>query len=231
MADNIHAGHRERLKDEFLNGAFGENTPDHKWLELLLFYCIPQKDTNPIAHDLINRFKSINGVFEASIEELTEINGISKNGAVLLKMIIPLARKCEINKSRLVANCLSTDNIGDYILSQFYGLTKERFGIALLDPMQKIITFKFLSEGDIAEVGVSIKTIAKFVLDNDAYYVVLAHNHPKSFALPSKSDIDATIKIKETLSKLNVRLLDHIIISENDYVSLNQSREYSYIFK
>ena len=99
MADNIHAGHRERLKDEFLNGAFGENTPDHKWLELLLFYCIPQKDTNPIAHDLINRFKSINGVFEASIEELTEINGISKNGAVLLKMIIPLARKCEINKT------------------------------------------------------------------------------------------------------------------------------------
>ena len=84
--NNVHSGHRQRLKDRFLqNGADGFEK--HQLLELLLFYGIPQKDTNPIAHELINRFGSIRGVFEASIEALCEVDGISAHTATLIKLI------------------------------------------------------------------------------------------------------------------------------------------------
>lgn len=231
LADNIHEGHRDRLKNEFINGGFNDNTPDYKWLELLLFYSIPQKDTNPLAHELINRFKSLTGVLEAPIEELTKFKGITKNTATLLKLIIPIARKCELEKSETLLLALNPENLYEYVFKQFYGLTTERVGVLLLDIVGRIIDFRFLGEGDISEVGISVRKIVKYALDYDATNLILAHNHPKGFALPSHADINATVQLNDMLRKMNIRLIDHIIISEDDYVSLSQSKEYSFIFK
>ncbi len=231
MGENIHAGHRNRLKKEFLDGNFNSSTPEHKWLELLLFFCIAQKDTNPLAHELIKKYKSLNGVFEAPVKELIEFKGITESNVALLKMIIPLARQCELEKSDNLFKSLNNDNICDYILSRYYGLTTEQMSITCIDPVGRIIDFKFLSEGDIGEVSISTRSIVKYVLDNNASCAIIAHNHPKSFALPSKADIDATIQLSNVLNQVGIRLIDHIIVSENDYVSLAQSREYSYIFK
>lgn len=225
LADNIHKGHRDRLKNEFINGGFNDNTPDYKWLELLLFYAIPQKDTNPLAHELINRFKSLTGVLEAPIEQLTKFKGITKNTATLLKLIIPIARKCELEKSEALLLALNPENLYEYVFKQFYGLTTERVGVLLLDIAGRIIDFSFLGEGDISEVGISVRKIVKYALDYNASNLILAHNHPKSFALPSRADINATVRLNDMLKKMNIRLIDHIIISEDDFVSLSQDRK------
>ncbi|MCQ2455263.1 MAG: hypothetical protein MJ090_03900 [Clostridia bacterium] len=230
MAENIHSGHRERLKKEFLDGNFNSSTPDHKWLELLLFFCINRSDTNPLAHELINKYKTLDAVFEAPVNELIKFNGLTKNNVPLLKMIIPLARKIELQKSDNIFNALHPDNINEYVLSRFYGLTTEQMGIVCIDQLGKIIDFKFLSEGDIGEVSISTRNIIKYVLEKNASCVIIAHNHPKSFALPSKADIDATVSLRKILEQINVRLIDHIIVSGSDYVSLAQSQEYKSIF-
>ena len=231
MGENLHSGHRSRVKNEFLSGNFNNNTPDHKWLELLLFFCIMQSDTNPLAHELINKYKTLNGVFEAPVKELIEFKGLTESNVVLLKMIIPLARQCELERSNSIFKTLKPDNICDYILSRYYGLTTEQMSVTCIDATGRIVDFMFLSEGDIGEVSISARKIVKYVLDNDTSCVVIAHNHPKSFALPSKSDIDATIRLSDILSQVGIRLIDHIIVSDGDYVSLAQSRDYSYIFK
>ena len=230
MSDNIHKGHRARIKDDFLNGAFGDNTPDYKWLELLLFYCIPQKDTNPLAHELINKYKSLSGVFEAPISELTSINGISENSAILLKMILPLARKYVLQKNISLFEYSDREQIELYISKQFFGLENERVGVLLLNQIGKPVAFKFLNQGDFCEVGVSAREIVRFALDKNAQSLILAHNHPKNYALPSDDDVSATESIISTLAKLNIRVIDHIIISGTDYVSLAQSEKYSYMF-
>ncbi len=231
MSNNIHDGHRERLKAEFLNGGFNNDTPPHKWLELLLFYSVTRKDTNPLAHELISKYKTLNGVLEAPVSELIKFDGLTKNNVGLLKMIIPIARQCEIQKGAELLNSLTPQDTGDYILSKFYGLESERFGVAFINQMGRIADFKFIGNGDIAQIGVSVREIVKYVMEFDASCIVIAHNHPTGFALPSSTDIETTKNLCDILSRINVRLLDHIIISNNDYVSLANSRDYEHIFK
>ena len=231
MADNIHKGHRDRLKKEFLNGFFGDSTPDHKWLELLLFYCIPQRDTNPLAHELIKKFGSISGVLNAPVEELIKFNGLTENTVVLLKLITPIMRKCELESIAELNPHATSDYIGNIAMKQFYGLQKERLGVFLLGATGKLLGFKFLGEGDLEQVGISIRKIVKYALDNDAQSVILAHNHPGYYALPSDIDLEATANLFKTLGKLNIRLIDHLIVSGKDYVSLAQTPKYQYIFK
>ena len=230
MSDNIHKGHRQRVRNDFLNGAFSDETPDYKWLELLLFYCIPQKDTNEIAHELINKFGSVAGVFDAPVEELVKTKYLSENSAVLLKLIVPLMRRYELEKSRSLFELTSRDDVDKYIAKQFYGLNVERIGVFLLHPTGRIIDFKFLSEGDFCQVGISTREIVKFALEKNSQMLIIAHNHPGGFALPSREDISATENLISTLKKLNIALLDHLIISGTDYVSLAESLKYSYMF-
>ncbi len=231
MEENIHKGHRDRVKKEFLSGAFGDSTPDHKWLELLLFYCLPQGDTNPLAHELINKYKTLNGVFEAPVDELAEFKGITPNNAVLLKMIIPLARKCEINYSNDIIRSVTPESIGDFLLKQYYGLTTEKLGILCLDSVGKVLGFQFIGEGNISEIAISYRAVISYILKLNATNVILCHNHPKSFALPSVTDVETTVKLARMLGEIGISLKDHIIISGNDYISLAQSRDYKDIFE
>ena len=93
---NVHEGHRDRLRQRFLQEGL-ENFQDHNVLELLLFYSIPRKDTNEEAHNLINRFGSLSGVFDASFEELCEVKGIGENSAALIKIMPELFKKYEVD--------------------------------------------------------------------------------------------------------------------------------------
>lgn len=230
MGDNIHKGHRKRLKSEFINNGFDEKTPPHKILELLLFYCIQQKDTNVLAHELIDRFGSISGVLDAPIEELVKFNGLTENSAVLLKLIIPIARIYFIEKGDRNKAFLGLDDIGDFLLDKYRGFTVEKFSILALDPSGRKLSFDFIAEGDIAAVGISIRQIIKYAVNSNATSVVIAHNHPNGMALPSASDVQQTRLIASALSHIDIKLIDHIIISDDDYVSMSQSREYEDIF-
>lgn len=230
MDKNVHDGHRERIRREFLQYGFNENTPPHKILELLLFYCVQRTDTNPIAHELIAKYGSVAGVLDAPVEELAAFKGLSERSAVLIKMIMPIARRYLYDKSEQKPMFCSLDAIGKYILMRYTGETQEKIGVMCLDAKGNLISFDFLGEGDIASVGLSFRDLAATVLRGNATAAVLCHNHPSGIAVPSENDVALTKQAAETLSKIGVQLIDHIVIGDTDFVSMAQSERYGYIF-
>ena len=226
---NLHEGHRERMKKEFLANGL-DNLPEHKMLEILLFYCIPRRDTNELAHELIDRYKSLAGVLDAPAEELMEFKGITENGVVLLKLIIPLARAYSLKGDSKEKVFKSVEDIGEYLSKRYFGFREEVFSIVCMDTKGKLLDFKILGEGDINSVGVSTRNIVQIALNSNAVCVVLAHNHPSGIALPSNEDVAITEQVKTALSHIGVRVIDHIIIADNDYISMYQSKKYKHIF-
>lgn len=231
MEENLHAGHRERMKKEFLANGFAPDMPEHKKLELLLFYCIPRIDTNDIAHELLNRYKNIAGVLDAPVDELVTFKGITENNVGILKMIMPLARLYidEKNSSKAVFN--NINEVGDYLLNKFLGFCEENFAVVSLDGKGQFLSFDILSKGDISSVGVSTRDLIQLAFKTNATCIVIAHNHPGGVALPSNEDIAITESVSIALKQIGVRLLDHIIVANGDYVSMNQTSKYQYIFR
>lgn len=230
MLQSIHDGHRERMRKEIMKNGFDMQTPPHKVLEFLLFYSVCRKDTNPIAHALIARFGSISGVLDATVEELTSVEGVSERSALLMKSIMPIAKIYLNEKSEEKAAFAGLDDIGQYALKQYIGMTKERAGIISLDGKGKLLGFDFLSEGDISSVGISFRDVVGLLIKHSASAAVLVHNHPSGIALPSMRDGAITESLAGTLKNIGIYLVDHIIIGAGDFVSMAQSREYSHIF-
>lgn len=231
MGDGLHDGHRERVRQEFLKNGFNENTPPHKILEMLLFYSIPRKDTNEIAHELLNRFGSVAGVLDAPVNQLTEVKGVSLNTAALIKLIIPIARRYSLEKSSKIENYSNVDEVCKYLVQRYFGYTKEVFSVTSFSGSGRMLGFDILGEGNVSEVNVSTREVVETVLKRQAVCAIIAHNHPNGVALPSEEDIAVTRNIQSALRHINIRLLDHIIIGGDDYVSLAQSRLYNDIFE
>lgn len=230
MGKGIHDGHRERVREEFFKNGIPLTMRPHKVLEMMLFYCIPQGDVSVLAHDLIKEFGSLNGVLNASREELVKFSGITDRAVMLFKMFAPVAAFCAAENYGNKFELQDPNHLGQYVFSQFYGLKKEKLGVLLMDGFYRNLGFEFVSEGDFNQTAVPIGTIVKLALNRNASAVVVAHNHPTAYALPSAADIEATERLRDMLADLGIRLYDHIIVEENDYVSLKYSREYSYIF-
>ncbi|MBQ3817425.1 MAG: RadC family protein [Clostridia bacterium] len=231
MAENLHSGHRKRVRQEFLEHGIDENTPAHKIFELLLFYSIPRCDTNEMAHRLLNKFGSVSAVLDADIEDLVQVEGINESSAILIKMIVPLARIYKIEKEEKPAQFTNHNQVGAFLLNRYLGKTEEMLTMICLDDKGTLLSFDIIEKGDISSVGVPMRKIIQIVSRVNANVVILAHNHPSSLALPSNSDITITLMVKEALSHIQVKLLDHIIISNGDYVSMAISKDYAHIFK
>lgn len=222
-AGSVHSGHRERVKELFLKTGLDSFSP-HAVLELLLYYAIPQKDTNPIAHDLMKKFGSLSGVFDAPMEELTKVDGIGKSAAVLLKMVPQLSRLYEENLDRDKKTICDYDEAGQLFVKKFIGRQNEVVMLMLLDSRERILYCDAVNEGSVTAANIYIKTIVRLAVRYNAVYAILAHNHPSGECLPSKQDLDTTRWIFEALGTVEVRLIDHIIIGGNDYVSLANSK-------
>ncbi len=223
-------GHRQRMRKEFLSIGFNENTPDHRMLEFLLFYCVPRIDTNVLAHSLLNKYHTLAGVLDAPIEELMAFPYITETAATLLKLIMPVARKYLCEKQAPVMDFCSLDEVGGFLVSRFAGLLEERVAALFLNTAGGFLGFEFISNGSMDSVGISIKDLLKRTLEKNASVIVLAHNHPSGIALPSASDQYMTEMISETLAHVNIAFADHVVISGEDYVSMAQSSEYAHLF-
>ena len=227
---NLHEGHRKRIRQKFLENGWSESTPPHEILELLLCYSVPRKDTNELAHLLLERFGSVAGVLDASKEELTEFPGITENTYCLFKLIMPLAKRY-LNDRTTVENCINNRaEAVNFLKRQFLGMEKETVMLLCLDNKGRILGCPALSVGDEFAVSVSARVVMEAAIKSKATAVMLAHNHPKGFAFPSPADIRVTSEIAAALKHLSVRFLDHIIVSDDDCVSMQASKEYSFIF-
>lgn len=231
MSKNLHMGHRKRVREEFLEHGFSDATPAHKVIELLLFYGIPRQDTNEIAHALLDRFKTVSAMLEASPEELMKINGVGENAAALIKLILPLCRLYQTDKLSTGKMPCTMDTICEFVIKKHFGYSNEVFAITTLNSKGAIIAFDILNYGDVTSVGVSTRSIIETVIKRKAVCVVMSHNHPNGNALPSEDDIAMTQRINTALKHINVKLIDHVIIADDDCVSLAQSQAYYQIFR
>ena len=217
-----HKGHRKRMKERFLR--YGLNSfDDHNVLELLLFYAQPRKDTNLLAHRLMDTFGSLDAVFEASPQALMRVEGIGESAALLLHLVPEAARRYRIAKEAPGTILASSSDAGNYLLPLFMNGRSECVYLICLDPKHRVIDCRLLSSGEPTTVAVSIRQIVEIALLQNAAAVILAHNHPNGLALPSAEDRDVTRRLREALSYVNIPLLDHIIVAGEDFVSLADS--------
>lgn len=219
---SVHKGHRERLKARFLETGLDSFT-DVQALELLLFYAIPQKDTNPIAHALLDRFGSLSQVLDAPLEALKKVPGISDHSASLLRLVTELARFYQVDSAQRTEVLTSLDACGRYLVPRFFGRKVEMVFLLCLDAKCKVLCCREIGEGSVNAASISVRKVVEAALSANATSVVLAHNHPSGVALPSADDVQTTRRIAAALSAVEVKLIDHIVVAEGDFISMAQS--------
>ena len=223
----IHSGHRQRLKDRFLKAGLDHFEP-HNALELLLFFGIPQKDTNPIAHQLLKYFGSFSAVFDAPYDDLLKIKGMTRSAATLIKLMPAICRMYDLDKSDHTATLNTTNAIVEYIKPYFKGKTVEELYAFFLDSSCKIIAEKQISVGGINFTSVDTRKIIETAISTNCVNVIIAHNHPFGLSVPSSADMTATVDIARALKVCQLTLLDHIIISPSETLSMMEAGYYSY---
>ncbi len=216
-----HTGHRQRLKKKFIENGLDVFEP-HEALELYLFYAIPRKDTNPLAHRLIDKYLTIAGVCDAPIDELQNEFGLSESAAIFLKLLPEMARLYSESKMSY-DNVIDLDKLGEIFKAKFIGRTSEAVALMLGDAKGKMIYFNIISKGSLNSTDMPIRKIVDLALRHNAKTAFLAHNHPSGTALPSSNDLETTRKLLEVLQSVGVELIDHYIVTDEDYVSLRES--------
>lgn len=216
---SIHDGHRMRLKNRFLEQGL-DGFDDHNVLELLLFYAMPRQDTNPIAHALLDRFGSLDAVFEAPVEELSKVPGIGENSAAFLKLIPSVARRYEMERNRPDEIIDSSEKAGAFLVPIYMLERDEVVYVMCLDAKGKLLCCKELFRGVANTTEISLRKIAELALSKNAFSVIISHNHTSGIALPSAEDERTTKLIKDTLERIGVELRDHIIVAGDDFISM-----------
>ena len=219
---SIHDGHRQRMKDRFRAEGL-DHFSDIQVLELLLFYCIPRKDTNPIAHALLERFGSLSQVLDAPIGELAKVPGMGKSAATFLSLTTAVGRYYQVDRAMNVEILTSIEACGRYLVPFFYGRRNETVFLLCLDAKCKVLCCKEIGEGSVNSAGVPIRRIVEAALGVNATTVILAHNHPSGIAVPSGEDVQATQRVAAALSTVDIALADHILVADDDFVSMVQS--------
>lgn len=220
---SIHQGHRERIKQEFLQGGL-THFSDLRALELLLFYSRMQGDVNPLAHALLDTFGSLSGVLDADPERLLAVPGVGENTVVLLKLIPAMSAKYLSSRTNLDTILSNTHEIRELFAPYFFGAKNEMTYLAALDGKRKLLGVRKLSEGIPNATDVTTRQVAEATLSLNATMIILAHNHISGIATPSEADLITTAYLQDFLSKMSVTLLDHVILVDDDMVSLRDSR-------
>lgn len=218
----VHDGHRKRKRNQFLRSG-ADSFADHELLEMLLYYAIPQRDTNPTAHALLERFGSLQAVLAATPEELMEVPYVKDCAAVLIRLIPALYQRALTSEDGREIILDTRERIGEYFRRIFIGHATEVMYQLCLDGKGKKKGLYKIGEGDLGSVGLNIRQIMENTLRSKAVMVVLAHNHPSGVALPSHEDQIATRMVREALDTMSVPLVDHVIVADNDYVSMAES--------
>lgn len=217
--ENLHKNHRQRKRQQFLRCGL-DSFSDHEALELLLYFAIPRRDVNPLAHILINRYGSLAGVFDAPVEDLANVAGIGESAAVLIKLVPQIyVRAAQLAKTKRVP-LNTTEQIGAFFIEYFKGEILECLYETCLDAKGHMICCQKVAEGDAGSVTVSTKKIVENALISNAVMVALAHNHPSGVPEPSPQDKETTLQIQEALRAVKVELVEHIIVADGKYVSL-----------
>lgn len=218
-----HTGHRERMKAEFLARGL-EGWPDHRVLELLLFYTIPQGDVNDLAHELVERFGSLAGVLDASVEELKKVKGVGDHTAAFLRMLPAVLGRYQGARTRLGAIINSPEDAYAWLEPYFFGARNEMVYVLCLDGKRQVLGVRKVAEGSIELAEVNTRRIAEEAIGLRAAQIYVAHNHVSNLALPSQEDWLTTDVLRAALSPIGIELIDHLVFVDGDMVSMKDSK-------
>ncbi len=222
---SINDGHRQRLRERFLAEGL-DHFEEHNALELLLFYAMPRQDTRVLAKELLSRFGSLENVLTATAPELKKVAGVGDNIAIFLKLVNELGRYRAMRLAQTPRKYQTLEACSNLLVSMVSGLRNEEVYVMCLDGAGNLLCCKGLGEGCVNTAIVSVRKIVETALAFNATSVVMAHNHPCGVALPSREDVMTTNQVAKALAAVDVKLLDHIVVADGDYVSLLQSNYY-----
>lgn len=217
----LHDGHRQRKKQQYAREGL-THFADHEVLELLLYYAIPRRDTNETAHRLLEHFGSLEQVLRAPASELQKVEGVGESAALLLTLVPDVMHRArQTTPEEKILN--TVDKTGNFFLELLRDQHREVLWQASLDAKGKLRSCHQISSGSVDTTVLSIREVVENALHADASGVVLAHNHPSGIALPSVEDQQVTLQTKQALETMGIRLIDHIIVADDDFVSMAAS--------
>ncbi len=219
--DSHKEGHRSRLRGRFLKSSF-ESIPDYELLEVLLFLSNPRADMKPVAKNLMEKFKTLTGIFQAVPEDLLQVKGVGESVCVTFRAIHLVAQRIsqESLKKRAVFSSLS--DLVRHCRLRIVDPSREQFHVMYLDKKGQLIGEESHQVGTIDATMVYPREIIKKALGWGASGLVLVHNHPSGDCTPSSSDVELTRYIAEAGKMLGIEVMDHIIISAVESYSMAQ---------
>ena len=224
--ENVHNEHRKRMKNQLLSGAFGDNTPSHVLLEMLLYFSIPRIDTNGLAHALLDRFGSIEGVIEASNEEIQSVDGIGENTAALFQLLSLLRRRVEIEESEKI-HYFDETLAREFLFTKLRNCPTEKVTLLCLDKTGRLVSYNEIGDGDLSSVNFDMRKVLQCAANEKTASVFICHNHPSGKPEPSRLDFEVTNNIKNTLLSIGIALIDHVVVAKDGYYSMaNKSITY-----
>jgi DNA repair protein RadC len=213
-----HDGHRRRMRERYQKQGL-EGFAQHETLELMLFYAIPQKNVNPLAHALIERFGSLYGVIHASPEQLMQTPGVGEYAATLLTLFAQAPRQaeqCRVRREKLTTRKSAVN----YCARLLNGEKREKFYVVCLNGQMETLGNALIAQGSISDVPAYPRLVVDAVLTRNAHGALLCHNHPGGSIAPSQADLEATATLSRLLSEIEVALVDHIIVADGEALSM-----------
>ena len=222
-----HLEHRKRVKDRFRKEGL-DNFDERYVLELLLFYCVPRKDTKEIAVRLLEHFGSIVQVLDATPDELERVPGVGEGISTFLSLRRAVDRYYHIKRDTEISltPLLTPPDFGKALRSRFMYLRNEAVYVLCLDAKCTMISSLYVGEGGVCSANVPVRKIMEVCINSNATSVVLAHNHPGGLAIPSADDTQTTYRVAQALATVDIFLADHLIFTEGDWISMTQSGYY-----
>ncbi|MEZ4358371.1 MAG: DNA repair protein RadC [Eubacteriales bacterium] len=219
MSTSTHHYHRQRMFERADKTGL-DSFADHELLEYMLFFTQARKNTNNIAHGLIEEFGSFENVLDANFFDLQKVSGVGPNSARFLNLFLYVLKRYNSNKTRPKQRITNVREAGEYLSAVMMHSNKEEVYILLLDVKSRIIRLKCIAQGTIDEVPLYVREVVAEAIRSNSKKVILAHCHPNGSFNASKNDIDLTISLNKALSTVNISLLDHIIVSKEGYASI-----------
>jgi DNA repair protein RadC len=192
---------------------------DAELLAIFLRVGVTGKSAVDLARDLLHEFGSLNGIFNASRETLTTVNGMGDSKYAQIQAIFEMARRALSEQMKQRDALTSPRQVRDYLCLKLGGLTREVFVVLFLDAQNRVIAQEEMFAGTLSQASVYPREVVKRVLHHNAAAVILAHNHPSGVAEPSHADELLTQTLKEALALVDVRVLDHFVIAGNNVLS------------
>lgn len=209
----------DRPREKLLSKG-SETLSDSELLAILIHHGSKEKSAVDLAKEVLRLGKNnLNELGKVSIKELMKIKGIGEAKAITIAAALELGRRRQAGNSLEKPIISNSSDVANYLQTILKDYRHEVFAVIFLNRANKINHFEIVSKGGITGTVADPRIILKKALEEDAVNVILCHNHPSGSLKPSKADEELTTKIKEAAKYFDIKVIDHIIVSDNGYYS------------